>query len=108
MNRRSFLSFLGLAPVAAVLPAAALARPEATKSIGMVGEIGPEFNLPDVPQPLIMQDGMLHMNTANIEPLTVTVKMDTAELREMMDWIARDQRKMLAANMRKAKRRGLL
>lgn len=108
MNRRRFLSLIGLTPVATAIPTAALARQENTKAIGMVGEIGPEFSLPDVPQPIIMKGDKLHMNTANLEPLTVTVRMDTAELRQMMAEIARDQEKLLAGRRRKARQRGLL
>jgi len=55
-----------------------------------------------------MKGDKLHMNTANLEPLTVTVRMDTAELRQMMAEIARDQEKVLANRMRKARQRGLL
>lgn len=42
MNRRKFLSFLGLAPVAAAVPAMALPRAENVKNI-VTGESGPEM-----------------------------------------------------------------
>ena len=75
MNRRRFLSFLGLAPVAAAVPAVALPKPD---------------------------------NPTDIEKLTVKLSFDTTEMGKMVEEIARYQAKMLAANMRKAKRRGLL
>lgn len=75
MNRRAFLSFLGLAPVAVAVPAVALPKPD---------------------------------NPIDIEKLTVKLSFDTTEMSKMVEEIARDQAKMLAANMRKAKRRGLL
>ncbi len=56
MNRRKFLSFLGLAPVAAAVPAMALPRAEKPLATGavvkgkarlMVGESAPELVLPN-------------------------------------------------------------
>lgn len=88
MNRRRFLSFLGIAPVAAALPAMALPRPDNVKNI-VTGEEGPEMiakgsfrmtasagqhpadismSVKDgATQPLIFKDGKLWINPANID-----------------------------------------
>ncbi|APX70745.1 MULTISPECIES: hypothetical protein [unclassified Brucella] len=57
MNRRRFLSFLGLAPVAAAVPAMALPRAEKPTEI----DVNPEIT-----KPLIFQDGKFWINPANI------------------------------------------
>ncbi len=61
MNRRRFLSFLGLAPVAAAVPAMALPRAEKPTEI----DVNPEIT-----KPLIFQDGKLWINQANIRSIT--------------------------------------
>ncbi|ALJ98298.1 hypothetical protein BiPBO1_85 [Brucella phage BiPBO1] len=75
MNRRRFLSFLGLAPVAAAVPAMALARAENVKNI-VTGEAGPEMVINSESQkPLIFKDGKLWINPANVDaPLYDTLK----------------------------------
>ncbi|UWF67446.1 MULTISPECIES: twin-arginine translocation signal domain-containing protein [unclassified Brucella] len=58
MNRRRFLSFLGLAPVAAAVPAMALPSPEKPTDI----DVNPEIT-----KPLIFKDGKLWINQANVD-----------------------------------------
>ncbi|GAA5666230.1 MULTISPECIES: hypothetical protein [Brucella] len=70
MQRRAFLKFLGLAPVAAAVPAMALPRAETVKNI-VTGEAGPELVInPEITKPLIFQDGKFWINQANIGQIT--------------------------------------
>lgn len=64
MKRRAFLKFLGLAPVAAAVPAMALPRAEKPTKI----ELSPE-----VTNPLIFKDGRLWINQANIGSVTAGI-----------------------------------
>lgn len=70
MQRRAFLKFLGLAPVAAAVPAMALPRAGNVKNI-VTGEAGPELVInPEITKPLIFEDGKFWINQANIRSIT--------------------------------------
>lgn len=75
MNRRRFLSILGLAPIAAAVPAMALPRAEKPlaygEAIGGVPLYDPRKDAsPEITKPLIFQDGKFWINPANIGPIT--------------------------------------
>lgn len=65
MKRRTFLRMLGLAPVAAAVPAMALPRPENVKNI-VTGESGPE-----AVYPFVHKDGTTFFKQANIEQINI-------------------------------------
>ncbi|MDH0126664.1 hypothetical protein N7376_22060 [Brucella intermedia GD04153] len=87
MNRRRFLSFLGLAPVAAAVPAMALPRAENVKNI-VTGEAGPELIInPEITKPLTFKGGKLWINPANIDYDALN-----QDLAENLKWISNSAR----------------
>lgn len=70
MNRRRFLSFLSLAPVAAALPAMALPRPENVKeTVKSTVDMDYSIGSVELEKPLIFKDGHLQINLAHIRQI---------------------------------------
>lgn len=71
MNRRSFLSFIGLAPVAAAVPAMALPRPENVKeTVKSTVDMDYALGSVELEKPLIFKDGNFQINLAHIKQIT--------------------------------------
>lgn len=71
MNRRRFLSFIGLAPVAAALPTMALPRPDNVKdTVKPTVDMDYAIGSVELEKPLIFKDGKLQINLAHIKQIT--------------------------------------
>lgn len=70
MKRRTFLRMIGLAPVAAALPAMALPRPENVKdTVKSTVDMDYAMGSVELEKPLIFKDGHLQINLAHIEQI---------------------------------------
>lgn len=87
MNRRRFLSFIGLAPVAAALPAMALPMPDKPTDID---SLKIDVSGPDT------QDWFLDASKAGPSRIVINVDALDGDLRELHHWLDVSTKKTIA------------
>lgn len=92
MNRRRFLSFLGLAPVAAAVPAMALPRPENPLATGGVVKGKVDYLVGETPGESILIDA----NMSKPSQLVIEVDALNRDLSETQRWMVESFRRAIA------------
>lgn len=89
MNRRRFLSFLGLAPVAAAVPAMAMPRPEKPLTVSVYGEAIGGVPLYDPRKDVSIEAWAEEIEAATGPQEATAVRIDLLEneLRNQMNWM---------------------